>query len=91
VHQPIDAIKAVMAGADAVQLVSALLIHGPGRLKTIRDGFERWADQHNYESLRQMRGCANLARCANPHRFERGNYVEILRSGRQSAGRAGGH
>ena len=91
VHQAIDAVKAVMAGASAVQLVSALLIGGPGRLKSIVDEFARWGDQHEYESVSQMKGCANLARCANPHRFERGNYVEILRSGRQSAARAAGH
>src|SRR4029077_200258 len=29
VHEPIDAVKAVMAGADCVQIVSALLKHGP--------------------------------------------------------------
>src|SRR5262249_25010045 len=33
VHTALDAIKAIMAGADAVQLVSALLQRGPGYLK----------------------------------------------------------
>jgi dihydroorotate dehydrogenase (fumarate) len=36
VHTAEDAIKAVMAGAHVVQLVSALLKHGPERLRTMR-------------------------------------------------------
>ena len=39
VHEPIDAVKAVMAGADGVQLVSALLLRGPAELGRIRDAF----------------------------------------------------
>jgi dihydroorotate dehydrogenase (fumarate) len=81
VHEAIDAVKAVMAGAQAVQLVSALLIDGPRRLTTIRDGFERWGDEHNYGSVREMCGVASLSRCANPAGFERGNYQQMLQSG----------
>ena len=36
VHTAIDGLKAVMAGASAVQLASALLMHGPRYLKTLR-------------------------------------------------------
>ena len=39
VHQPIDAVKAIMAGADAVQMVSALLENGVQHLTAVRDGF----------------------------------------------------
>jgi dihydroorotate dehydrogenase (fumarate) len=80
VHEPIDAVKAVMAGADAVQLVSALMKRGPRALTTIRDEFARWADDHGFASVRELRGCASLARCSQPAAFERGNYVEVLRS-----------
>ena len=40
VHQPIDAVKAIMAGADAVQMVSALLQNGVRHLTVVREGFE---------------------------------------------------
>src|SRR5262249_49800409 len=80
VHEPIDAVKAILAGADGVQLVSALLKHGPGHLAHIRRQFERWADEHEYESLSQMRGSMSLSRCPNPEAFERGNYARILQS-----------
>ncbi|MEZ4653396.1 MAG: dihydroorotate dehydrogenase-like protein [Candidatus Eisenbacteria bacterium] len=34
-HNALDVIKAVMAGADAVQMVSALLRHGPDHVRTV--------------------------------------------------------
>ena len=51
VHTGLDAIKAVMAGASAVQVVSALLMQGPGYLRTMRLEMERWMEEHEYESL----------------------------------------
>jgi len=80
VHEPIDAVKAVMAGADAVQVVSALLQHGPAHLAYLKREFERWADEHEYASLDQMRGSMSHARCPDPEAFERGNYLRILQS-----------
>jgi dihydroorotate dehydrogenase (fumarate) len=80
VHEPIDAVKAVLAGADAVQIVSALIANGPERLGQIRRGFEDWADGHGYRSIAEMRGRVSLATCANPAAFERGNYVRLLQA-----------
>jgi len=80
VHSPVDAVKAVMSGAHAVQVVSALLRHGPGYLATLRQGLEEWLEEHEYESLEQMQGSMSLERCPNPRAYERANYVEILQS-----------
>jgi len=41
VHTAVDGLKAVMAGASAVQLASALLSHGPRYLKTLREDLAR--------------------------------------------------
>jgi dihydroorotate dehydrogenase (fumarate) len=80
VHDAVDAVKAVMAGADCVQIVSALFRRGPGRLASIRREFERWGDAHGIESLEALRGSVSLARCADPAAFERGNYVQLLQA-----------
>jgi dihydroorotate dehydrogenase (fumarate) len=85
VHEPIDAVKAVMAGADVVQVVSALLIHGPARLTAIRDGFTQWADANGFTSLAEIRGCASLARYKDPQALERGNYLDVIRTARPLA------
>jgi dihydroorotate dehydrogenase (fumarate) len=78
VHDAKDALKAVMAGAHGVQLVSALLRHGPVRVAQIRDGMAGWLEKHEYESLRQAQGSMNLAKSPQPGVYERGNYVRLL-------------
>lgn len=81
VHTVEDAIKAVMCGAHAVQMVSALLRHGPGHLREVREGIERWMEEHEYESLAQMCGSMDLSRSPNPAAFERANYIRIIGGG----------
>lgn len=78
VHDGIGALKAVMAGADAVQMVSALLIHGPERLAQTRSELAEWLEDHDYESLSQARGSMSLLKCPNPQAFTRANYMRIL-------------
>ena len=89
VHTPIDAVKAVLAGADAVQIVSALMTGGPVALTRVRDGFAEWGEAHGYESIAAMRGAASAKRCGTPLDYERANYLEILRSARRTAGVSG--
>lgn len=78
VHGPDDAVKAILAGAHVVQMTSALLMHGPGRLRVVLDGLRRWLDEREVTSLAEVRGSLNLARCPNPQAFERANYVHAL-------------
>jgi dihydroorotate dehydrogenase (fumarate) len=80
VHTPLDALKAVMAGAHAVQMVSALLERGPEYLSTVRDELAHWLEEHDYESLEQAQGSMSLKRCPNPGALERSNYMKILQS-----------
>jgi dihydroorotate dehydrogenase (fumarate) len=78
VHDGTGALKAVMAGADAVQMVSALLIHGPERLAQTRAELADWLEEHDYESLAQAKGSMSLLKCPNPQAFTRANYMRIL-------------
>jgi dihydroorotate dehydrogenase (fumarate) len=80
VHTPADALKAVMAGASAVQTVSALLQHGPGHIRTLVDGMRAWLDEHEYESLKQAQGSLSLERSPNPAAFERAQYMRLLQT-----------
>jgi dihydroorotate dehydrogenase (fumarate) len=74
------AIQSIMAGASAVQVVSALLRFGPLYLKTIREQLVAWMTEHEYESVHQMHGSMNLSRCPDPGAFERANYMRVLQS-----------
>ena len=78
VHTTTDVVKAVMAGAHAVQVVSALLQKGPGYLRQLRDELSRWLEAHEYQSLGQMLGSMNLAKSPDPTAYQRGNYIQIL-------------
>jgi dihydroorotate dehydrogenase (fumarate) len=80
VHTPLDAVKAVMSGASAVQMVSALLRHGPGYLADVRAGLASWLEEHEYASLQQMLGSMSLQRTPNPGAYERANYARILQT-----------
>ncbi|RPI53475.1 MAG: dihydroorotate dehydrogenase-like protein [Acidobacteria bacterium] len=82
IHRPVDAVKAVMAGADAVQLVSALLQHGPRYLSYMVLAFNQWGSEHGYTTIDEMRDKMSLAQCADPQAFERGSYLRILQSWR---------
>lgn len=80
IHTAIDVVKAVMAGAHATQMVSALLQHGPVYLRQVRDDLARWLEEHEFESLRQMQGSMNLLRCRDPRAYQRANYIRLLQS-----------
>jgi dihydroorotate dehydrogenase (fumarate) len=78
VHTARDAIKAVMAGAHAVQLVSVLLRNGPEYLKVLTQGMVDWMREFAWESLEEMRGNMSLGRCPDPGVYERANYMIML-------------
>ncbi len=78
VHSATDVMKSVMAGAHGVQMVSALLRHGPSHLRAVIADLGRWLDEHEYESLSQACGSMSLERCPDPAAYERGNYMRML-------------
>ncbi len=82
VHSAQDVVKAILAGAHAVQLVSLVLKHGPQILTVTLQGLTAWLTEHGYENLDQVRGAMNLRRCPDAAAFERANYIKILQSWR---------
>lgn len=82
VHNGIDVAKALMAGADAVQIVSSLLINGPEQVKSMLDELCKWMEEKGYNSIDELRGCMNYLRCPNPEALERANYMRVLKSWR---------
>jgi dihydroorotate dehydrogenase (fumarate) len=83
VHTSMDAIKAVMAGAHAVQIVSALLQKGPELLAALRREVTEWMEEMEYKSLEQMQGSLGLRSAPDPSVYERANYMLILQSWRE--------
>jgi dihydroorotate dehydrogenase (fumarate) len=77
---PDDVVKAVLAGADAVQVASAVLRHGPKYIATLRDALHAWMERHGFETLGDVRGRLSLRDVADPSSFERAHYLRTLHS-----------
>ena len=82
VATPDDGIKALLAGADAVQMVSAILRHGPSYFSLMRDGLSRWMESLEFGRLDDVRGRLSLAKTTAPSAFERAQYIRTVGEGR---------
>ena len=78
-------LRARVAGAHAVQMVSALLHHGPEHLAVLRRELVQWLEEHEYGSLREMRGSMSMRSCPDPQAYERANYMLMLQSWRPAS------
>jgi len=78
VHDGFDVIKLLLAGADVTMMASALLLHGPARMREAIDTLYKWLDDNEYESVEQMKGSMSWQGAPNPSAFERANYMEQL-------------
>jgi len=78
VHSHEDVLKAMMSGADAVQMVSALLQHGEGHIAKVLDSLVAWMEEKEYVSIEQMKGSISLHHTVNPAAYQRANYMRIL-------------
>jgi dihydroorotate dehydrogenase (fumarate) len=80
VHTSDDVLKAMLAGASVAMMTSALLRQGIGHLAVVLAGLRAWMAEHEYPSVRMMKGAMSFRAVANPAAFERGNYLKVLRS-----------
>lgn len=80
VHTAHDILKTIMAGGNVAMMTSALLRHGVDHLSGVLQGVRDWMTEHEYASIRMMRGSMSFRSVANPGAFERANYMKVLRA-----------
>lgn len=80
IHSAEDVLKMLMAGADVTMLCSALFRNGIHYLTEVRRDLVRWMEDHEYESVHQMRGSMSQLRCSDPSAFERAQYMRAIKS-----------
>jgi len=78
IHRAPDVLKMLMAGADVTMLCSTLLRHGIPHLKTIEKDLVAWMQEHEYESVQQLKGSLSQKNCAAPSEFERAQYMRAI-------------
>ncbi|MFM7676141.1 MAG: dihydroorotate dehydrogenase-like protein [Synechococcus sp.] len=91
VHRGTDAVRLLMAGARAVQVVGALLRHGPQRLAGLEEELRYWMGQHDHPAVKELIGCMGQSRCPDPSEYERAQYLQAVQTFRpfQAAGAPG--
>jgi dihydroorotate dehydrogenase (fumarate) len=80
VHDSTDVLKCMMAGAHVAMMTSALLRYGIEHIGVVLAGMEAWMAEHEYVSIKQMRGSMSLVNIEDPRAFLRGNYLKMLGS-----------
>ncbi|MBE0691119.1 MAG: dihydroorotate dehydrogenase-like protein [Anaerolineae bacterium] len=80
IHTPTDVIKMIMAGANVTMMASALLRGGIDHLRVVEQGMRQWMEEHEYESVEQMRGSVSQLNAEDPSAFERTQYMRALKT-----------
>ena len=78
-----DVLKGMMAGANVTMMASELLRNGEQRIGAMVEEVKHWMEEHEYESIQQMRGSMSQRNVAEPAAFARANYMKVLGSWRQ--------
>jgi len=78
VATPNDGIKAILAGADVVQMVSAILRNGPSYFGLMCDELRRWIESLGFGGLSDIRGRLSLSSTEAPSAFERAQYIRTI-------------
>jgi dihydroorotate dehydrogenase (fumarate) len=78
VHFIEDAIKSLLAGADATMMASALLERGPDHLATLLRQLELWMEEKEYDSVEQLKGSMSRDKSPDASAWERANYTKAL-------------
>jgi len=80
VHSADDVLKAVMAGADVVNVCSVLLKEGIGKITELVEGVSKGLDEKGIRSLAALKGNLSLQSYVEPWAFERASYLKLLHS-----------
>ncbi|MDP2208637.1 MAG: dihydroorotate dehydrogenase-like protein [Bacteroidota bacterium] len=80
IHTSEDVLKMLMVGANVTMMCSALLENGPKYITKVVNDLQRWMEEHEYESVRQMIGSMSHKSVKEPAAFERANYMKVLNS-----------
>ena len=73
-----DVVKMLLAGADAVQVVSTIYKKGIHHITTMLEELESWMTNHDYSDLDAFRGQLAKENLADPFAYKRAQYVDIL-------------
>jgi dihydroorotate dehydrogenase (fumarate) len=78
IHRASDALKMLMVGADVTMLCSTVIRHGIPQIAMIERELTDWLNEHEYESVKQLKGSLSQKNCPEPAAFERAQYMKAI-------------
>jgi dihydroorotate dehydrogenase (fumarate) len=78
IHDGEAMIKALLAGADAGMIASAIYHSGFKQAEAILRELTDWMEEKEYDSVEQLKGSMSQENCPDPEAFARGNYMKTL-------------
>ncbi|MBN2614629.1 MAG: dihydroorotate dehydrogenase-like protein [Bacteroidales bacterium] len=73
-----DVIKMILAGADVVQVVSAIYKNGPKQITQMLEDMEIWMANNQYNKIEDFKGLLSMKNIKDPFAYRRAQYVDIL-------------
>jgi dihydroorotate dehydrogenase (fumarate) len=80
IYTPADVIKMILAGADAIQIVSTIYKNKPSYISEILSEIDKWMADKGYSSLDDFRGKLSRKNIKDPFAYRRAQYIDILMS-----------
>jgi dihydroorotate dehydrogenase (fumarate) len=83
IHNYATVIKQILAGANAVQMVSLFYRHQKHHFDVIPEiikGMETWMMQHNFNSVSEFKGLLSKTNVNNPASYERVQFLRLFSS-----------
>jgi len=68
----------LLAGADAVQVVSTLYKNQVSQITTMLNDIEKWMDKKGYKTIEDFKGKLSRKNTSDPFAYKRAQYVDIL-------------
>jgi len=73
-----DIIKMLLAGASAIQTVSAMHEHGFGHIKKMLEDIQKWMERKGHRTIESFRGKLSRRHCNAPWAYTHAQYVKLL-------------
>jgi dihydroorotate dehydrogenase (fumarate) len=76
IHSGEAALKQILAGADAVQVVSVLYKNDIDHLSVLLNEMDKWIEEKGFNSVSQVKGMMSNKNVKNPEVFERMQFMK---------------
>ncbi len=86
VHDGASVVKEILAGADAVQVVSSLYKHGIGSIEDMLEEIKAWMGKHGFNKIDDFKGKMSQVNSPNPAEYERVQFMRYFEGKKYNLG-----